>query len=146
MRTGHTCAWRAQVRQATEADHLIAEEDVLIKSAAKSLPPAGRHNQQNTAGLYETLYQINRAAFPVHEYLPDRLGSAEIMCRRSAKGCASFAGLAGAPKGTPNSGQHHSRCTGVSDTRAHRCTPPARLQSQKICRALAMQELQSVLA
>ena len=73
------------MRQATEADHLIAEEDVLIKSAAKSLPPAGRHNQQNTAGLDKTLYQINCAALPVDEHLPDRLSSAEMMCMLSAK-------------------------------------------------------------
>ncbi len=44
------------MRQATKEDHLIAEEDVLIKPAVKGFPPAGRHNQQDTAGLYETLY------------------------------------------------------------------------------------------
>ena len=76
MHTGHTNALRAQVRQAAKADYLIAEEDVLIKPAVKGLPPAGRYNQQNTAGLDETLYQINCAALPVHKYLPDRLSSA----------------------------------------------------------------------
>ena len=85
MHTGYTDALRAQVRQAAKADHLIAEEDVLIKSAVKGLLPAGRHNQQNTAGLDETLCQINCAALPVDKYLPDRWSSAEAVCMHSAK-------------------------------------------------------------
>ena len=71
MHTGYTDAIKARMRQAAGVGHLIPKEDVLIKPAVKSLPPAGRHNQQNTAGLDETLYQINYASSPVHKYLPE---------------------------------------------------------------------------